>query len=170
MRYTPSHHLKSATKNVSDTWLKYLNFDSLKVNISFHDRNFWLSKTFPVCLCQLFQLFSPNKLHCSSHWTSIYKMLEIKLFYFVISELSTKLPQGNRSSWTFLTISSDSPFTLFDYHRLITSTWTLVLKSAVKCHFFYLSKFQGNLSNESCSSLKMNFIKRTKLGLAKIWV
>ena len=117
---------------IYNTWLNYFNFDSLKVNISFHDRNFWLSKTFPVCLCQLFQLFSPNKLHCSSHWTSIYKMLEIKLFYFVISELSTKLPQGNRSSWTFLTISSDSPFTLFDYHRLITSTWTLFLTNARK--------------------------------------
>ena len=146
-----------------DTWLKYFNFDSLKVNISFHDRNFWLSKTFPVCLCQLFQLFSPNKLHCSSHWTSIYKMLEIKLFYFVISELSTKLPQGNRPSWTFLTISSDSPFTLFDYHRLITTTSTLALKSAVKCHFFLLTFVCQN----SKENFQMNLVRVSKWILLK---
>ena len=116
---------------------QFFKVNSFKVNISFHDRNFWLSKTFPVCLCQLFQLFSPNKLHCSSHWTSIYKMLEIKLFYFVISQLSTKLPQGNRSSWTLLTISSDSPFTLFDYHRAwLRALGLFSLKSAIKCHFF----------------------------------
>ena len=94
------------------------NFESLKVNISFtDDTNFWLSKSYTVCLCQLFQLFSPNKLHCSSHWTSIYKMLEIKLFYFVISQLSTKLPQVNRPSWTFLTISSYSQLTLMSIWR-----------------------------------------------------
>ena len=65
-------------------------------------------------------------------------------------------------------------------HYLITIAWLRALGlwfSAVKCSKvsflfinFCLSKFQGKLSNESCSSLKMNFIKRTKLGLAKIWV
>ena len=60
-------------------------------------------------------------------------------------------------------------------HYLITIAW--LRASSQKCSKvsflfinFCLSKFQGKLSNESCSSLKMNFIKRTKLGLAKIWV
>ena len=73
------------------------NFESLRVNISStDDTNYWLSKSYTVCLCQLFQLFSPNKLHCSTHWTSIYKLLEIKVL--LLSKLPAKLPEGTEQA------------------------------------------------------------------------
>ena len=86
------------------------NFESLKVNISFTDRNFWLSKSYTVCLCQLFQLFSPNKLHCSTHWTSIYKLLEIKVL--LLSKLPAKLPEGTEQAAALQCPSSLFLFTI----------------------------------------------------------
>ena len=94
------------------------NFESLKVNISFTDRNFWLSKSYTVCLCQLFQLFSPNKLHCSTHWTSIYKLLEIKVL--LLSKLPAKLPEGTEQAAAALQCPSSSLF-LFTIKGLKTN-------------------------------------------------
>ena len=120
------------------------NFESLKVNISFTDRNFWLSKSYTVCLCQLFQLFSPNKLHCSTHWTSIYKLLEIKVL--LLSKLPAKLPEGTEQA---AALQCPSSLFLFTIKGLKTNMRKLPINTIDL-------KITRDVLNSMCPSIRIN--------------
>ena len=122
------------------------NFESLKVNISFTDRNFWLSKSYTVCLCQLFQLFSPNKLHCSTHWTSIYKLLEIKVL--LLSKLPAKLPEGTEQAAAAL--QCPSSLFLFTIKGLKTNMRKLPINTIDL-------KNTREVLNSKCPSIRSNY-------------
>ena len=109
-------------------WLPLINFRLT------HLKSISLSMIETFDWVKLFQFAFVNFFNCFRPINSIVLLIEppfIKCWRSNFSILlSPNFQQNCRKEIGPHELSSDSPFTLFDYHRLITSTWTLLLRSA----------------------------------------
>ena len=119
---------------------------------------------------KLFQFAFVNFFNCFRPINSIVLLIEppfIKCWRSNFSILlSPNFQQNCRKEIGPHELSSDSPFTLFDYHRLITSTWTLLLRSA-EVSFLFIHFCLLKILRKTEENFEMNLVKVSKWILLK---